>query len=113
MAARQSADVILDLASEMQGSEEPRFWEHLAECAAGHTDYELVLKKERRSERNTPMTEEEAAAFERTVVPFGIHAGEHVGEVDPEYWAIIAESAFNIKLVRYMRSQTYRRKAGF
>jgi hypothetical protein len=83
---------------------EDRFWEVLAEYAAARCACVLTP--------DTPppadaMSMEQALAFERRTIPFGIHAGERVGSVPPRYWLNITEGDFQKELRRYLQSRRF------
>lgn len=56
------------------------------------------------------MDEDEASAFEKTVIPHQPHKGKKVGDVDPDAWVMMVDNKFNRQLIRYMRSRRFRQR---
>lgn len=50
----------------------------------------------------------EAAAFEATTVPYGIHKGKKVRDVEPSYLLAITEGDFSKDLRRYVLSSVFK-----
>jgi hypothetical protein len=98
--------------AELCGEQTERFWEVLATIAAERSGKALMLAPKAVAAGNAElqMSDEEAAQFERVIVPFGKFAGEPVGDVPISYWTFVTESDFNRQLVRYMRSRAYQRR---
>ncbi len=58
-----------------------------------------------------PMTDVQARAFAKEIIPFGQHKGMRVGEADLDYLCRLADpSPFVEELKRYLRSPAVRRE---
>lgn len=82
-----------------------RFWLLVAAEAAARIGKAIVDD----GPLNSAMTEEQAVAFEREIIRFGMHQGKTVGEVSPDYWLGITETPFNKRLTKYLRSPYFNR----
>lgn len=105
-AAKLAREVLEMVAGEAPGDEAQHFWEVICKVAAPLAGIELVPPLS----PQTKMTDDEARAFERLRVPFGIHAGAPVGEVPVDYWLAVTEGKFNNDLKRYLRSSYFQRR---
>lgn len=81
------------------------YWERLQKLVSAKIHSKPVLHSKREQ-----MTDSEAKAFEKTVVQFGIHAGLQVRDVPPGYWISLTESAFQKRLLRYVKSAHFRQQ---
>jgi hypothetical protein len=111
--AREQAEALLnELVPELLDGVAPismqRFWETIARYAAAKIGCVIVED----TPSVAPMSEDEAMRYEATRVPFGQYQGVLVREVPPQYWLIITESQFHVKLRRYMRSSRFERLQG-
>ena len=94
------------------GVETTRFWETLANIAADKCGRGVAILPKHVIEGNAAdrMTDNEAAEFERSSVPFGKYAGQPIGDVPCSYWTYVTESEFNRNLIRYLRSKTFQQR---
>jgi hypothetical protein len=106
--SRKAAESFLELAADVPESVNERFWETLAVAASQRVG--LAVYRPCPIEARGPMADEEAIAFERTIVPMGKYQGERVGDVPHAYWLYITESDFNRQLVRYIKSDYFQRR---
>jgi hypothetical protein len=58
------------------------------------------------------MSESQAIEFEKTLVPYGVHKGKRVGEVNPDHFIRLLEGEFHRNLLRYMRSKRFQDRQG-
>lgn len=105
--ARESAKECLDMigweATRVEESE--HFWHVIGEWAARECGMRLAeLPPE---EGPGVMGYDEARRFEQQVIPYGMHKGKRVGDVEPDYWCMITESRFSRNLARYLRSRRF------
>ncbi len=107
--ARTAAFEVLSFAPDMLKSfpkaSIERFWEVLAAEAAGHIGKAIVED----GPQARTMTDDEAVAFEKELIPYGKYAGHSVGSVESRYWLAITETDFTKKLTRYLRSPYFHR----
>ena len=100
--AREAADAVLSIADgEAAAIADPqRFWTRLRDAIA-----ERLPKPTPKSEQ--PMTDAQAAMFERTEMPYGIHAGQPIARVPLEYldWLIGAQDEFKSQVRRYLANK--------
>jgi hypothetical protein len=96
--ARQDAEEIIAFI----GDKPQRFWELLAAHAAGQMPTRPV------DPRMEPMSETEAARFEKQTLQWGKHQGEEIGSVPVGYLLFLAEGdEFTRKLRRYTASKVF------
>lgn len=109
IAARQASDALLtfaaDVLREYDDADELRFWELVAEAAAAKTGKVLAAD----GPKAEPMSDDEAAKFEASAVPWGQYAGRKVRDVPAEYWLTVTEGHFRRQLGRYLSSARWRR----
>lgn len=79
-----------------------KFWNELALKICDKINCKLIESASIRV-----MDYEEAIKFEQSYVPFGIHQGRKVHDIDPKYWTIITETPFNLQLRRYLLSRRF------
>jgi hypothetical protein len=110
--ARVYAEQLLALAETDLAHRPPNylnaFWHNLARLAAE----KLGKVVSDPSERDTPMSEEEATHFRRKSVPpvYAKYAGEEVGDVPDWYWTSVSDTTpFKRQLARYLASHYYKR----
>lgn len=108
-AAREQAEALISLVPELLDGVAPismqRFWETVARYAAAKVACVIVED----SPSVAPMSEDEAMRYEATRVPFGQYQGILVRDVPAQYWLMITEHQFYLKLRRYMRSTRFAR----
>lgn len=89
---------------ELIGEQPERFWECLRSIATSKLPAAIPPSAP------AEMTEQQAVAFEESVVPYGKFAGKRVHEADHDYLCWLAEGDdFVRKLRAYFRSARYRR----
>lgn len=79
------------------GVTEQRVWEVLAERLISRAGPQVVPPK-----FQAEMSMAEAREFGDAVVPWGVHKGKRVAEVEPSYWLAMTESPFYLRLRRWV-----------
>lgn len=80
-----------------------RFYEVLAVRSA-----DKVGKVISTPDSKEPLTQHEIVKFENSQVPFGIHKGERVIDVDHKYWSHVRDCDFSEMLDKWMRTKRFR-----
>lgn len=98
IAARKFAEQIMCIVDEELKDKSVHFkksaWDQLHKIACAHT----------KCNETRPMTEEESIRFDKVEVPFGIHNGKPVKDVELSYLEWIADQRFVDELRRYLDS---------
>jgi len=83
---------------------EDRKWFDEMEKTVGPRFWELCREKLSKEEDPLDMTEEEALAFGRTKMPYGMHAGKQLEQLNTEYLSFIANGITWLrKLNQYLK----------
>lgn len=89
----------------LAGEQRPHFWRVVVELAREQiTDTQVITNKE------APLTQTEAAAFEETKIEFGKYEGQPIYKIPTEYLAWLTEREFDILLRRYVKSDSFKRR---
>lgn len=101
--ARQGAQAVFDL---IKDETSQRYWECLVElCQSKLPPVSPPVDK------YPAMTEKEAQAFEKELMPYGAHKDWPVGTVPVEYLIFLVEGdKFTALLKRYIKSKTFRER---
>lgn len=103
---RQGADEALELIAELaeaySGDGELSFWSRIRDKAT-----ERLPKKESPTKSDHAMTDGQAAMFEKSLMPYGIHEGKPIAQVPLEYldWLIGQQDDFKVQVRRYLANK--------
>lgn len=99
IACRREAEAVIELA----GQQPARFWETLIQLAE-----ERLPPKPVPVDPYPPMADDEAAKFERWVMPYGKHGGKPMGDIPVGYMCWLTDGDDVVKAARrYVRSKRF------